>query len=205
MVEKYLSLPLFLSFLPFLYLVQSVPFCTKAGGLVMMRGIIYTNLINIIFPSSFIFLLSPSTVCCLHAPRRPQLSSLPNIHLSKVSTCWCAIKNWPSVSCFNRAAFLCHASPIKPQRAKNIPLGCFFFFLSFFLENLREWHTLTNATPLNFQPCVNLILLLHITKQPQAGTDWLNECYPFKISIQGSSYYKCFNYGVVYKREKKRG
>lgn len=137
MVEKYLSLPLFLSFLPFLYLVQSVPFCTKAGGLVMMRGIIYTNLINIIFPSSFIFLLSPSTVCCLHAPRRPQLSSLPNIHLSKVSTCWCAIKNWPSVSCFNRAAFLCHASPIKPQRAKNIPLGC-FFFLPFFLSRKSQ-------------------------------------------------------------------
>ena len=70
-------LSFFLSFLPFLYLLQSVPFSTKAGGLVVMRGIIYTNLINIIFPSSFIFLLSPSTVCCLHAPWGPSFPPYP--------------------------------------------------------------------------------------------------------------------------------
>lgn len=127
MVEKYLSLPLVLSFLPFLYLLQSVPFCTKAGGLVIMRGIIYTKLINIIFPSPFIFSLSPSTVAA-YVHHGARLSSLPKMHLSKLSTCCCAIETWPSsVSCFNRATFLCHASPGTHERAKDIPPRCFFF------------------------------------------------------------------------------
>lgn len=72
-----------------------------------------------------------------------------------------------------------------------------------FLENLREWLSLTKTTSLNFLPCANLILLLYITKVPRAGRDWLYECYPFKISIPGNSYYMCFDYVVVYQREKR--
>ena len=121
----------------------------------------------------------------------PQLSSLPKIHLPKVSTCCCVKESRPSVSCFNHATFLCHASPGTPQSAKDIPQGCFF---SPFFSNLREWLSLTNTTPLSFLPCVNLILLLHITKAPRAGRDGLDECYPFKISIPGNSYYMCFDY-----------
>lgn len=197
MVEKYLSLPLFLSFLPFLYLLQSVPFCTKAGGLAMMRGdhLHKPNQHHLPLPLSYSFCLLYSLLpsCTIGA----QLSSLPKVHLSKLSTCCSAIKTWPSVSCFKRATFLCHASPGTPERAKDIPLRCFFP-----LENLREWLSLTKTTPLHFLPCVNLILLFYITKLPQAGRDWLNECYPFKISIPGNSYYMCFDYGVMYKREK---
>lgn len=37
----------------------------------------------------------------------------------------------------------------------------------------------------------------------RAGSDWPTECYSFKISIQGNSYYMCFDYGVMFKREKK--
>lgn len=56
-----------------------------------------------------------------------QLSSLPKMHLSKLSTCRFATKTWPSVSRFNHATFLCHASPGTPERAKDIPLRCLFF------------------------------------------------------------------------------
>lgn len=111
----------------------------------------------------------------------------------------CAIKTGPLVSCFNHATFLCHASPSTPQRAKDIPLGCLFFLLEIF----REWLSLTDTTLFNFLPCVNLTLFMYITKVPRAGRDWLNECYPFKISIRENSYYMCFDYGVVYKREKR--
>lgn len=91
MVEKYLSLTLFLSFLPFLHLLQSVPFCTKAGGLVMMRGIIYTNLINIIFPVPLIFflLLPPSDAFMHHGAqlRFPLAAALQRLdHQSVDST-----------------------------------------------------------------------------------------------------------------------
>lgn len=73
----------------------------------------------------------------------------------------------------------------------------------FFLKVLREWFLHRKTSLLNFLPCVNLILLLFITKVLRAGRDWLNKCYPFKISSPGSSYYMCFDYAVVYKRERR--
>lgn len=78
MVEKYQSL---LSFLPFLYILQSLSFCTKAGGLAMMSGIIYTNLINMNpLPIPSVSFHSPLPSCTMG----PQHSSFPKMHLCKV-------------------------------------------------------------------------------------------------------------------------
>lgn len=151
MVEKCLSLPLFLSFLSSLYLHQSVPCYTESVGLVMMRGIIYTN-------------QSPPLIFFPSLQHGAQLSSLPKMHLSKFSTCCCAVKT-------HYGYFLCHASH---ERATDIPPR------GFIPENGSHWQ---KTTPLHFLPCVNLILFLCITKVPQTGRDWLDKCYPFKISI----------------------
>lgn len=89
MVEKCLSLPLFLSFLSSLYF-QSVPCYTESVGLVMMRGIIYTN-------------QSPPLIFFPSLQHGAQLSSLPKMHLSKISTCCCAVKThygYFSMPCF---------------------------------------------------------------------------------------------------------
>lgn len=154
-----------------------------------MRGIIYTNLINIIFHSPFsVSFHSPLPSCSMG----PSFPFIPKMHLSKLSTCCCAIKTRPSGGCFNRATSLCYASAATPQRATDIPTGW---------KNLRQWLLLAKTTPFNFLPCVNLILLLRISTVPQAGRDWLNDGCPFNTSIQGNSYSMCFDYGVMYKRE----
>lgn len=112
---KCLSLPPFLSFLPFLNLIQSVSFCTKAGGLVMMRGIIYKNLINIISPPFLNLSVS------FHSPL-PSCTMGPSFPLYQLRFPLV----WPSVTCFSHATPPCHASPGTPQRARDIPPGCFF-------------------------------------------------------------------------------
>jgi len=89
--------PSFFLFFHSEYLLQSVLYCTKAGGLVIMRGIFYTKPINILFASPLIFLLSPPTRRGF--PRYPRCTS------QKLFRSLCGLDRLQRVVFTPRAAF----------------------------------------------------------------------------------------------------
>ena len=121
-----------------LFLFSSIPISTPISALLhkvrrisMMRGIIYTNLIDIVFPSPFIFSLSPFTVHCL-MHHGAQLSSLPKMHLPKGFHLLLWYKDLTSSESFQPCYF---------------SMPCFTWYTSksytflpdiFFLENLKR-------------------------------------------------------------------
>lgn len=162
----------FFPFLPFLYL-QSVPSCTKAGGLVMMRGIIHTNLINILFPSYCFCLLAQSAVHQAFLPTQDE--PLWGFHL----------------------LLLYAMLELVHLKERNAFLWADFFFL---LENGRERLLLTKATPSTF--CHVWTWFCCCTWQRYLGqaetgsTNVIHLKFPPRVTAM------CFYYSVVYKKEK---
>lgn len=84
--------------------------------------------------------------------------------------------------------FFCHASPSAPERAKDIPLSCFFFLRKSQRMTLaHKW----NATRL---PALCEVVAAHrngASRQAQTGSmNVIHLKFP-----QGNSYYMCFDYG----------